>query len=1050
MRLLFKAPVLTASGYGVHSRQVLKGLLATGAFDISVKSLNWGNTSMIHERSPFIDHVNKLIAKFVTESENGIKYDVSVQVTIPNEFEKLAPINIGITAGIETNMVAPEWIQKSNDEVDILFVPSVHSKQVFEGTAFRDDKGNELRLNKPAFVAHEGFDARFYNTDPTTSSVELEPDFNFLFVGIGVDMRDTRKNVRNMVEWFCDAFRGRKDVGLVMKAATVNGSLLDFEHTKSRLEDMKRNSGCGKYPTITLIHGRMSDEELAALYKHPKVKALLTLTHGEGFGLPLLEAAACGLPIVATNWSGHLDFLRIPDVKRSFVEVDFDLKEVAEEAVWNGVIPKGSQWAYPKEEDAKLKMKKLVASYDKPKEWATQLAEHVAKKFTEEVTSVRLGNEIVRAAKELARRKPQGVDELVRNVREQLDDTGNRKLLYTMPMSAGDVFISSAVVDSLKKKYPDYDVYFATNQQYLGILDGNPNVHKVIPFNDWMVNVPICERIFDEVYTPNLAVQMTFSNWTHGGKGRLLAEEMANYCNVELGDYFIRMKKPETELPEKYIAFNPGSGKGQWGARNYIYWQDVIDNLRREMPDVSIVQVGMADDPTYGGCVDLRGKTNINELAWVIEHADLMLGIDSFTMHLAAAFGVDQVAIFGSSYAGSTGPVIPRKLETSSGGSYNVPTCKCVKLEAKRHPLCDKACYQYTCRIDPDYPCVNNIKAETICSNVLFMLGEITNEEEDREFRDRFTENVPKISGYTHTFNCVTGGYPFVESIRSMLGFCDEVIVVDGGSDDGTVEAVEAIGDERIKIERREWDWDEPGMDGMQKAYGRAMCTGEFLWQQDVDEVVHEDDYDKIRQLVRRFPKDVNLIHLPVVELWGDSKTCRTDRHSWKWRLSRNDFSITHGINKAARVIDEKTGKVYAKRGMSDGCEYIHIMTNEYIPHKGFYNKELDDLRRSNPEEYGHRMNEIFSRLPSVWHYSWADIPRKIGNFKQTWDAMWTNLYREQEPEDRFPQVEDENDEENITIAAKELIERGGEHTKAQTFKLEKRQPKLMEGWQKN
>jgi glycosyltransferase involved in cell wall biosynthesis len=399
-------------------------------------------------------------------------------------------------------------------------------------------------------------------------------------------------------------------------------------------------------------------------------------------------------------------------------------------------------------------------------------------------------------------------------------------------------------------------------------------------------------------------------------------------------------------------------------------------------------------------------------------------------MHLAAGLGVDHIALFGSSYSTSTGPVVKKK-------------CLSLLLETGDRRGCDKACYKYQCSVDKDYPCINEIHPETVYHHVL---DEVLNTNAGKY--GPYKEINPKISGYTHVFNAEAGGYPFVESIQSMLGFCDEIIVIDGGSEDGTIERINEIGDDRIKLVERKWDWTEPGMDGQQKAYGRAMCTGDFLWQQDVDEVVHEDDYNKIRKLVKRFPNDCSLLHLPIIELWGDEKTVRTDRHSWKWRLSRSDFKITHGIAKHARVLDEETGKIYAKRGQSDGCEYIDIMTNEYVPHKGFYSQQIENIRSQNPEAYGNLMQQVFEQLPSVYHYSWANIPRKIRNFKQFWDKCWTNLYREQKPEDRFPDVS-LDDEESIILKSAELKKQGGEHELAPTFQLNRSNPKIMKEWLK-
>lgn len=310
----------------------------------------------------------------------------------------------------------------------------------------------------------------------------------------------------------------------------------------------------------------------------------------------------------------------------------------------------------------------------------------------------------------------------------------------------------------------------------------------------------------------------------------------------------------------------------------------------------------------------------------------------------------------------------------------------------------------------------------------------------------RITE---KISGYTTAYNLK--GYPFVESITSMLGFCDEVVIVDGCSDDGTYEILEQLAekDDRIQLYQNEWEFGEPGMDGMQKAFARALCSHPFVWQQDCDEVVHEDDYQKIKLITKRFPKDYDILHLPVVELWGDGQTVTGRRHSWKWRMSRHKPEITHGINKHARVTNEETGRVYAKEGMSDGCEYVHAMTYEMLPHSGFYldNRQIEMARITDPKAYAMVMNQVFQTLPSVYHYSWASLPRKIKNFTEKWDKQWSLLYQTQNTP-RFPGVETE---EQIQKLAKKLYDQGGEDSDQIKFKfnLEKRGPAIMEEWLK-
>jgi len=300
-----------------------------------------------------------------------------------------------------------------------------------------------------------------------------------------------------------------------------------------------------------------------------------------------------------------------------------------------------------------------------------------------------------------------------------------------------------------------------------------------------------------------------------------------------------------------------------------------------------------------------------------------------------------------------------------------------------------------------------------------------------------------KISGYTTSFNAITMGYPFVESISSMLGFCDEVVVVDH-STDGTYEILEkmAADDPRIQLYQREWDAENPSMDGDAKAFARALTQYEFCWQQDLDECVHERDYEKIKWITKRFPGTAKILHLPVVECWGDAGHATGRRHSWKWRLSRNDPSITHGINSHARITDKETGKVYAKEGMSDGCEYVDQVSYDPLPHTGFYTQELEQVRLTNPEMYETCMNNIIERIPSVYHYSWYNLERKISQFRINWDRQWNVLYQKELPP-RFP----ENCNIGETVAR--LYKDGGEPSDEikYKYKLKHSHPAIMTEW---
>ena len=261
----------------------------------------------------------------------------------------------------------------------------------------------------------------------------------------------------------------------------------------------------------------------------------------------------------------------------------------------------------------------------------------------------------------------------------------------------------------------------------------------------------------------------------------------------------------------------------------------------------------------------------------------------------------------------------------------------------------------------------------------------------------------PKISGYTTTRNCIEQKYPFRECIESMLGFASEVVVVDGGSTDGTWAELELWAEEepRLKVFKVERDWNHQRhavFDGLQKAEARKRCTSDFLWQMDCDEIVHEEHYEKIIGLCKNFPDTVDLICLPVIEYWGGPEKVRMDITPWKWRLSRNKDYITHGIPDHLRKTDEN-GDLYSLPG-SDGCDYVNSDTFELIPHASFYTEEVHHARiaavggnKEAQEGYQRWFNTVIEQLPGVHHYSWFNLERKINTYKNYWSRHWQSLY---------------------------------------------------------
>ena len=389
-KILLRAPVLSRSGYGEMARLALQSLRKYPEyFDISILNINWGKTGNIADGTEDKEWIENNIIETQNRLKNKEQFDISLQITIPNEFEKLAPVNIGYTAGIETTKVSPQWIDKCS-LMDKIIVISEHSKNVLNDTVYQavNNSTNEkvlFRNTKPIDIV--GFP--FKKAVPAALTLDLPCEFNFLsIVQWGV-----RKNLEATVKAFVEEFKN-EEVGLVLKTNTVKNSIMDRTMTEMRLNNLLSSLPSDRKCKIHLLHGNMTDGEMVGLYSHPKIKAFISTTHGEGFGIPIFEAVCAGLPVAVPFWSGHTDFLKAPKkdkdtgkikLKPHCVKIDFELKTIQKEAVWDGVVQADSQWAFVKHHSVREAMRELFKNYGPNLSQAKKLQEHVLATFTEEV-----------------------------------------------------------------------------------------------------------------------------------------------------------------------------------------------------------------------------------------------------------------------------------------------------------------------------------------------------------------------------------------------------------------------------------------------------------------------------------------------------------------------------------------------------------------------------------------------------------------------------------------------------------------------------------------
>ncbi len=369
--VLLRGPFLTLSGYGVHSRQIARWALQKKDWNVKVHATPWGITPWFINSDGEDGLVGKIMQKTV-DTRNGLpKFDMSIQVQLPNEWDpNLADINIGVTACVETDRCNPQWVDACN-RMSAVVVPTTFTKKTLENT------GN---IKVPIIVIPESFYDEILDDNIPALDHEFSTKFNFLVFGqlTGNNPENDRKNLFYTVKWLCEEFKDDPDVGIILKTNSGKATKIDKMVTQKFLNDLLNTVRPGKYPRVHLLHGKMTNDDMVSLYRNDSVKALVTLTRGEGFGLPILEAAASNVPVIATGWSGHTDFMG----RGRYIVVDYNLEEIHPSRVDGSVFIQGSRWANVKEKDAKRKFRKFYEKPHMPQKWANDLSNTLKNEYS--------------------------------------------------------------------------------------------------------------------------------------------------------------------------------------------------------------------------------------------------------------------------------------------------------------------------------------------------------------------------------------------------------------------------------------------------------------------------------------------------------------------------------------------------------------------------------------------------------------------------------------------------------------------------------------------
>ena len=339
--VLVTAPVQTRSGYGNHPRDICRALIESDKYDVKIQSVRWGNTppNALEKDNP---HHNEIEKRILRQPSLEKQPDLHFHIVVPNEFQPIAKKNVGITAGIEHTVPPAEWVDGMN-RMDLNILTSEFAKTGFENIKY--DKMDErtkqklgvLQIEKPMEVLFEGADTEIYKETKKISNTlnekfsKIDDNFCFLFVGhwLQGNIGEDRKDAGMMLRTFFEAFKNkRKAPALILKTSGAGFSIIDRNEILKRIEAIRNSIDAEIYPNVYLLHGDLTDEEMNELYNHPKVKAHLTFTHGEGFGRPLLEASFSGKPIIAPIATGQADFLS----KTGTIELPHTMTKVPENA----------------------------------------------------------------------------------------------------------------------------------------------------------------------------------------------------------------------------------------------------------------------------------------------------------------------------------------------------------------------------------------------------------------------------------------------------------------------------------------------------------------------------------------------------------------------------------------------------------------------------------------------------------------------------------------------------------------------------------------------
>ena len=304
-KILVRGPALSQSGFGSHCRSILR-MIDNEKNDLYLINIGWENSEWLSEDNEERERIDSLIMKTAKAvRQENFDFDLSLQIQNPTDWQSLCKVNVGVITDIVSDRVPEGWTAMANN-IDKVIVPNERARNSF------------LSENVEVVpIAINNIDTREIDLGVTT-------DFNFL----NISRITPRKNVESIVTSFIKEFKD-EEVGLILKIDMTGGSRIDREHTLSNVARLcsEVNPSGDRKCKIYVLHGTLSEAEVAGLYTNNSVSCYVNSSFNENLGYCLINAASSGLPIVSPYYSSIKEYAEEKDI----THLSYDMVNVKED-----------------------------------------------------------------------------------------------------------------------------------------------------------------------------------------------------------------------------------------------------------------------------------------------------------------------------------------------------------------------------------------------------------------------------------------------------------------------------------------------------------------------------------------------------------------------------------------------------------------------------------------------------------------------------------------------------------------------------------------------